>query len=33
MDKDKIQVIADRIAEEDYGQEFYDLTPRLQMKV
>ena len=33
MDKDKIQNIADRIAAEDYGQEFYDLTPRLQMKV
>ena len=33
MDKDKIQNIADRIAAEDYGQEFYDLTPRLQIKV
>jgi len=33
MDKDKIQDIADRIAAEDYGQEFYDLVPRLQMKV
>ena len=33
MDKDKIQVIADRIAEENYGQDFYDLTPRMQIKV
>ena len=33
MDKDKIQIIADRIAEENYGQDFYDLTPRMQIKV
>ena len=33
MDKDKIQSIADAIAQEDYGQEFYDLSPKLQIKV
>ena len=33
MDKDKIQIIADRIAEENYGQDFYDLTPKMQIKV
>ena len=33
MDKDRIQSIADSIAQEDYGQEFYDLSPKLQIKV
>mgnify|MGYP003137050383 CR=1 FL=1 len=33
MDKDKIQSIADAIAQEDYGQEFYDLSPKLQLKI
>jgi len=33
MDKDRIQSIADAIAQEDYGQEFYDLSPKLQIKV
>jgi len=33
MDKDKIQSVADAIAQEDYGQEFYDLSPKLQIKV
>ena len=33
MDKDRIQSIADAIAQEDYGQEFYDLAPRMQIKV
>ena len=33
MDKDRIQSIADAIAQEDYGQEFYDLSPELQIKV
>ena len=33
MDKDKIQSIADEIAEEDFGQEFYDLSGSQQSKV
>ncbi len=33
MDKDRIQSVADAIAQEDYGQEFYDLSPKLQIKV
>jgi hypothetical protein len=33
MDKDRIQSMADAIAQEDYGQEFYDLSPKLQIKV
>ena len=33
MDKDRIQSLADEIAQEDYGQEFYDLSPKLQIKV
>ena len=33
MDKHRIQSIADSIAQEDYGQEFYDLSPKLQIKV
>ena len=33
MDKDKIQSIADEIAQEDFGQEFYDLSGSQQSKV
>ena len=30
MDKDKIQSIADEIADEDFGQAFYDLSEKQQ---
>ena len=33
MDKDKIQSIADEIADEDFGQEFYDLSEKQQDRV
>jgi hypothetical protein len=33
MDKDKIQSIADEIADEDFGQEFYDLSQKQQDRV
>ncbi len=33
MDKDKIQSIADEIADEDFGQEFYDLSKKQQDRV
>jgi hypothetical protein len=33
MDKDKIQSIADEIADEDFGQAFYDLSEKQQDRV
>jgi hypothetical protein len=33
MDKDKIQSIAEEIADEDFGQEFYDLSDKQQDRV
>ena len=33
MDKDKIQSIADEIADEDFGQAFYDLSEKQQNRV
>jgi hypothetical protein len=33
MDKDKIQSIAEEIADEDFGQEFYDLSEKQQDRV
>ena len=33
MDKDKIQSIAEEIADEDFGQEFYDLSNKQQDRV
>ena len=33
MDKDRIQSIADEIADEDFGQEFYDLSQKQQDRV
>ena len=33
MDKDKIQNIADELADEIYGKDFYDLSGRQQSKV
>ena len=33
MDKDKMQSIADEIADEDFGQEFYDLSQKQQDRV
>ncbi len=33
MDKDMIQSIADEIANEDFGQEFYDLSDKMQDRV
>ena len=33
MDKDKIQSIADEIADEDFGKAFYDLSEKQQNRV
>ncbi len=33
MDKGKIQSIAEEIADEDFGQEFYDLSEKQQDRV